>query len=116
MAAEGVEYVAFDPMKSQEDWQIVDGVLYGGYKSLHGIGDSKAKKFIEDRDNGGLSEKQLEQLRNAKSHFAELNPITKTYHDYYYDHDKVNLNGPAHFIKDIPEGLPHKTERVFLGS
>lgn len=49
MANEGISYVAFDSVKSEAHWCAKDGVLYGGATGLRGIGEAKAKAFMEKR-------------------------------------------------------------------
>ena len=58
MVREGIEFVAFDLEKSQMNWSVQDGKLYGGFIALKGIGESKAAKLIAARDAGTLTDKQ----------------------------------------------------------
>ena len=47
MTKNGIEFRSFDADSSQISWSSKDGVLFGGYTSLKGVGEIKAKKLVE---------------------------------------------------------------------
>lgn len=53
LLAEDYKIVLFDKEKSMEDWELIDGVLYGGFVNIKGCGITKAKNLIKKRKNGG---------------------------------------------------------------
>ena len=116
MVREGMRYVPFDIDKSQADWSVQDGVLYGGFKSLHGIGDVKASKLVAARDAGTLTEKQRAAVAEARSAFADIFPFRTLYGHLYDDPEGNNIGSPVVHIEDLIECVPrHGEERVFLG-
>jgi len=49
---EGFKYIPFDPDKSEVNWSVKDGVLYGGYTGIKGCGIKKAQTLIKKRKEG----------------------------------------------------------------
>lgn len=115
LAREGVDFVPFDIDKSEEDWSVKDGILYGGFSSLIGIADKGAKKYIDLRKNGLLVGKERDKVLSKKSQFAEIFPFHKNYADVYKNPKKYNIYDDVVNISDLVEGMPHRCERVFLG-
>lgn len=113
LSLEGVKYVLFDPEKSQADWAVVDGQLVGGFKVFTGVGDSTAERLVAKRDAGQLTITDLNNLRCKGSIFDGILNFTEKYIDFYSG--KANVRGNVYFLNQIPEGLPHNSERVFLG-
>lgn len=114
MVREGIEYVPFDLEKSQLNWSGQDGILYGGFVALKGIGESKATKLIAARDAGKLTEKQKQEIFKAENIFADIFPFNTNYKHLY---ENPQANGIASNLCQIVdlEGVPHNEERVFLG-
>jgi DNA polymerase III alpha subunit len=114
MVREGIEYVPFDLEKSQLNWSGQDGILYGGFVALKGIGESKAAKLIAARDAGKLTEKQKQEIFKAENIFADIFPFNTNYKHLY---ENPQANGIASNLCQIVdlEGVPHNEERVFLG-
>lgn len=110
---EGYKYTYFDVNNSGEDWEVVDGHLLGGFKTLHGVGNVSAKKYIQKRNQGILSEAEIEKLNKLDSPFKDVFFISHIFANYYAGRMKVN--GKVWKIVEIEEGLPHGTERYFLG-
>ena len=52
LLAEDYKIVLFDKEKSQEDWELIDGVLYGGFVNIKGCGVTKARNLLKKRKNG----------------------------------------------------------------
>ena len=114
MVREGIEFVAFDIEKSQKNWSVQDGKLYGGFVSLKGIGESKAEKLIAARDCGRLTHKQREDIEKRESLFYDIFPLHTKYGHLYNDPHNNGVAGKVWNIRDLTEGIPHGEERVFL--
>ena len=114
MVREGIEYVAFDLAKSQLNWSTQEGVLYGGFVALKGIGESKAAKLIAARDAGKLTEKQREEIAKAENLFADIFPFHTKYAHLYNDPKSNGIASKLDVIVEL-ENIPHNEERVFLG-
>lgn len=52
LLAEGYQIILFDKEKSQEGWELIEDVLYGGFTNIKGCGVTKAKNLIKKRKNG----------------------------------------------------------------
>jgi DNA polymerase III alpha subunit len=85
MAEEGVSYVAFDIERSDVNWAAVDGALLGGFMNLEGIGPAKARKAVEDRTAGKMSDEQRAKLLALPVKFSELYPLRAAYAGIYAD-------------------------------
>jgi DNA polymerase III alpha subunit len=114
MVREGIEYVAFDLDKSRLNWSAQDGVLYGGFTALKGIGESKAAKLIAARDSGKLTDKQREEIAKAENLFADIFPFHTKYAHLYNDPKNNGIASKLDVIVEL-ENIPHNEERVFLG-
>lgn len=115
LVREGVQYVPFDLQRSQLNWSVQDGKLYGGFLALHGVGEAKAAKLIAARAAGTLTPKQVDELAQAKNAFAEIFPFHKKYGALYTDPTANGIAGKVWDIVDITDGLPHGEERVVIG-
>ncbi len=101
MVKEGLKYVPFDIDKSEEHWAAKGDVLYGGFMNLHGFGEAKAKKFLEARNAGKLTQKMRDDVTNATNIFADLFPF-RTKYGHMYDDPKGNgLGGELWKIEDF---------------
>lgn len=117
MDREGIKYIPFDLKKSEANWCIKNGKLYGGFTALHGIGPAKAKKLIKARGAKTLTDKQFKFIREAKNPFKDIFPFHTNYQHLY---DDPEGNGIASDISEIDNinlanNVPHGEERVFLG-
>jgi DNA polymerase III alpha subunit len=117
MNREGFEYVPFDLKKSEVNWCVKDGKLYGGFTALRGIGEVKAAKFIKARNEGTLDAKQLAFIEKASNSFADIFPFHTHYQHLYDDPDAHGIGSQVYEIADINTAgdVPHGQERVFLG-
>jgi len=115
MVREGIEYVAFDVERSQINWSVQDGKLYGGFTAMKGIGESKAAKLVSARDSGKLTDKQRDDIANCENIFADIFPLHTKYGDLYDNPESNGIAGKVWNIADLTEGIPHGEERVFLG-
>lgn len=109
---EGYQYAFFDAELSREDWAVIDGRLIGGFKALNGVGDISAKKYVAKRDSGELTTETLQRLLKKGSVFKDVLYITHTYGSYYDGCERVK--GDVLQLAQIPEGLPHGAERIFI--
>ncbi len=115
MVREGIEYTPFDIDLSEENWCVKNGMLYGGFTSLKGIGASKAAKLIQARNEGKLTAKQREDIENAENIFSNIFPFKTNYSHLYDDPQGSGIGSLVLRIEEINEGIPHGEERVFLG-
>lgn len=69
---EGVQYQAIDLEHSGMNWKAVEGRIVGGIMNAKGYGPVKARRYIELRDAGKLTEKQRLHLANSEVQFADL--------------------------------------------
>lgn len=91
LSRDGVEYVAFDPERSVEDWAVVDGRLIGGLLGIPGIGEKTAKAILNRRANGlKLSEGQAKLLAR-ESIYASAFPTRKKFGHIYADPARAGI-------------------------
>lgn len=123
---EGYKFVPFDPMLSEVEWSIKDGVLIGGFTSVKGVGKKTAAKMLELRDEHGegwldeLTEAQRNKLTgDFNTPWHELNRFGKLYSELYDDPISYRseaiprgARGPIYRIADIPD---EKGTFTFLG-
>ena len=114
LAKEGIEYVPFDPDKSELNWSVKEGKLYGGILALKGYGVSKGGKFISMRESDLLTEKMRENVLKAENPFKEIFPFHKAYGHLYDDPEGNGIADELTEIENIQEGIPHGHERVFI--
>jgi DNA polymerase III alpha subunit len=117
LAREGVEYIPLDIKKSLANWSVQGGKLYGGFISLKGIGEAKAKKLIEARNSPvGLSAEVIEKIKKAENPFNEIFPFHNRYANIYKSPAEHGVASKKIIdIADIEDGIAHGHERVFLG-
>lgn len=101
MSKEGIEYVAFDPYLSEKDWCVKDGKLIAGVISLYGFGESKANKFIEKRNAGLLTQKDIDDANSRNSVFGDIFPMKTLYSDIYDNPKKHGIIGKVSKIEDL---------------
>lgn len=99
---DGIKYKFFSPGKSEADWCVKDGVLYGGFITLHGIGPVMAKKAVKLRqENKRPPQGMLTKIKQAISPFKYLYPAKELYGDYYSDPQSKGLNGSVEKIINV---------------
>lgn len=113
MAKEGIKYVAFDVEKSEENWSAKDGVLYGGFMNLHGFGVAKARKFIEARKAGVLTDKMKADAAKAENVFNDIFPFQTKYGKMYEDPEDSGLGGKLFYIEQLDGS--QSGSHLFLG-
>lgn len=126
LTEEGYQYVPFDPVRSLASWSIADGVLFGGFDSIRGIGEKTADRLVVARDRAGdgswldrLTEAQRLRIQKAELRWKSLSHFSETYAALYKDPDKWRSEGikkgikpPVYRIRDLPEP---KGSYAFLG-
>jgi len=60
------KFVLLDPNKSEKTFSLKDGIIYGGFSNIKGIGEKQADKIIEARDKVN-SIQQFKKLVGAKN-------------------------------------------------
>lgn len=120
LTAEGHEVVPFDCHKSEADWSIQDGKLYGGFTAVKGVGKKTAETFRklreEDRDNwlDKLTPAQHDKLtKEFNTPWHDLNRRGKMYARYYDEPDAMGVRGPVLRLDQIPE---EKGQYCFIGT
>lgn len=83
MVKEGVQYVRFDPLLSEETWSIKDGKLVAGYNALKGFGDSKSKDYVDARKAGKLTQEMINKALAAEDMFDDIFPLQTKYGHLY---------------------------------
>ena len=103
---EGLEYVAIDPDKSEVKWSIQNGMLYGGLKSIDGIGPKKAQEIVKKRKAGtGFTPSIVNKLLNPKTPFIDIFPCETRYGILYSEYKKYELERkPKHIEKVVDKG------------
>jgi DNA polymerase III alpha subunit len=117
MHNEGFEFVPFDVDKSEVNWCVKDGVLYGGFTSLKGIGAVKAAKLVSDRNAGRLTQKQKDMLADCQNKFANLFPFHVSYSDMYEHPKEYGIVDKVYDISGINKAgdVSHDESVVFMG-
>jgi DNA polymerase III alpha subunit len=90
---EGFEYVPVDPDMSDVNWSVHEGKLLGGLTNIHGLGESKAKKIIENRRAGKVDTPSIiRMLINARTDFDILFPCQHFWSEYYESGNVVTID------------------------
>jgi len=113
MAAEGVEYSAFDPELSDINWSVQSGRLVGGFMNLVGFGPSKAVAAVEARRLGRMDDKLRARIAAAHVKFSDLYPITRTYAAWYAD--PVGHGCRVGSVIYTADKLPDGVDALFIG-
>lgn len=103
--SEGVRFVPFDPLRSLEDWAVIDGELIGGFQNLAGFGPAKASAAIEQRAAGGWNKKMRTAIEAAAVSFANLYPLRTAYGDIYRNPENYGCETGSKVLEigDFPE-------------
>ena len=94
LTEEGVDFVAFDPKTSRENWEVIKGRLTGGYINLKGVGETTARELVKARDSkAGLNDKQRAKVEDAEVLYSNLFPAKARYARLYADPIKHGFTG-----------------------
>lgn len=104
LRTEGIDYIPFDPILSEENWSAKDGKLIGGMRSLVGIGPVKAANYINKRNTTGLTQKDLDYLGSLKIKNKELYPAHALWGDLYRDPSLMNVAGRIGQFSELEDG------------
>lgn len=118
MTREGVQYIPFDVELSEENWSVKDGKLVGGFMALKGIGEASAKRLIEARNAGRLTEKDRAKIASCENIFNDIFPFKTLYGGIYENPSRHGVATDKIYtieeIKSMPV-IKHNTELVFMG-
>ncbi len=109
--AEGYQYVPFDLEKSQEDWAIIDGKVFGGFTAVRGIGPRTARDCLSRRhaDPDGWTDTLTAAQRNRllspyNTPWHDLTRLSETYGHLYKEPHLANVRkGTIMQLADVPE-------------
>jgi len=98
---DNVKHEYFNAEKSIEQWSVQDGILYGGMRTLAGMGPVLAAKAVKLRTAGGAYPTGMKnKIKKAISPFKYLYPAKELYGDYYDDPKSHNLSGKVSLISE----------------
>lgn len=99
---DNIEYIPFDPDKSDVNWTIVDGKLLGGFKNIDGIGDAKAAKIISDiKSRKKLTKSVFDKIMSGKTKYDILFPTEYHFGDIYKNYTKYGLQKRPSKIDEV---------------
>lgn len=84
-----IRHLPMDWRRAAPSWSIVDGALMPGIDSAVGFGSVLAEKFVEARETGKLTAKQIEKVEAAEKLYDSLFPMEEAYASYYEGKEKV---------------------------
>lgn len=100
---DGIEYIAFDPDESMENWTIQDGKLLGGLVNIKGIAEKKAKDIVARRRMGTLTPAMAKFLFYPKTEFDILYPCKHYFGELYDNPGKFGIKNPPQKIVEIEQ-------------
>lgn len=103
LTAEGVPLIPFDIDRSEATWTAKDGTLIGGFTNLVGVGPVKAANYIEKRNAGALTEKDITFIKKCKVKHEDLRPAHTLWGDIYEHPDDYNIHGRVHEFADLED-------------
>jgi hypothetical protein len=101
LSEEGVEYIPFDIDKSEAEWTVKDGVLFGGFKNLHGIGPAKSAYYVDKREREGLTDVDRKKISKHAVKHLDLRPAHTLWGDIYENPGKYNIHGKVRELGDL---------------
>ena len=115
LTREGVGYVPFDPDRSELNWSVKEGKLYGGFLALKGVGASKASKLIERRaaNGGALDAATRAELAALENVFADPFPTESRFGEFYLNPEKMGIRSGTNVSR--VEQIAGEGEFVFIG-
>lgn len=113
MVKEGLKYKPFDLQLSEKNWCVKNDTLVGGFLALKGFGEKKSEKFIALRNEGKLTQKQLDEVAKASNVFEDIFPMRTKYGAMYEDPKAHNLIGQLRTIDQL-DGSQEGSE-LFIG-
>jgi len=101
LVKEGITYKPFDPALSEINWAVKDGVLYGGFINIHGVGPAKAAQLVARRNADKLTKKDLEVIAGAALKFIDLQEAHTLWGDLYARPEAHKIKGPIKQLGDM---------------
>jgi hypothetical protein len=99
---DNIEYTAFDPDESLENWSVVDGKLLGGLCSLKGIAHKKAKDILDCRaGRKKYTTSIFKTLANPESVFQILFPCYHWWGCFFNEPNSFGLENAPVEIQDV---------------
>jgi DNA polymerase III alpha subunit len=115
MTKTGIKFKPFDADDSEVTWSSKNDTLFGGFTSLKGVGDIKAKKLVEKRNTVGLTQTDRDFLQKCENKFSNLFPLKSKYSGYYKTPNEFCLSREVSTIEQL-ENIPHGEERIFIAT
>jgi DNA-directed DNA polymerase III PolC len=100
---EGIDYIPFDPDKSEANWSVQDGVLYGGYMNIVGIGPAKAGQYLAKRKAGTLTKEAKAKLLASTVKFKDLTEGRTLWGDLYDNPAMHGIRGKVKLIGQLED-------------
>lgn len=97
---EGIDYVPFDVDKSDANWSVQDGVLYGGFMNIVGVGPAKSGQYLAKRKAGTLTKEARAKLMSSTVKFKDLTEGRTLWGDIY---DHPSMHGIVGRVKLISQ-------------
>lgn len=101
---DGIEYTAFDPDVSVEEWSVHEGKLLGGLKTLKGIGTKKARKILAAREGlDHYTPSMVRTLMDPDTPFNILFPCEHYWGGFFNNPNDYGLDEPPVTIDTVTE-------------
>lgn len=115
LTREGVGYVPFDPELSEVNWSVKNGQLCGGFVALKGVGESKARALITERDAnaGRLSDAKRAELLALENSFADPFPTRSRFAAWYENPEAMGVRAGTAVVH--VEDIKGEGEFVYIG-
>jgi len=137
LVKEGFKYIPVDAEKSEINWAVKNGVLYGGLTNIRGVGGNAAQKIIDWRNKKlteinivkkvgkkkvkevAMRQYQLpaglaKKLENPVTPFDNIFEAETLFAEYYEDPEKFGIRGHVWKILEVIDQEPDQNI-VFLG-
>lgn len=104
LVVEGYKYKDFHRQKSQVNWSVQDGVLYGGLVNVKGIGEKTAEAIIAAREAGEeLTAGQQRKIDTAETPFKHAFKRESLFGSLIRNPEDYNISSKIYNIDEIPE-------------
>lgn len=102
---EGVGYTPIDPDFSLAHWTCADGRLIGGIQNAKGFGPVLAKRYIDAREAGTLTDKQRQRLMKAEVKFSDLHEAHTKFGWAYDEPERIGVTSglPIVNMRDVKD-------------
>lgn len=100
---EGISYVPFDVDKSDANWSVQDGVLYGGFMNIVGVGPAKSGQYLAKRIAGTLTQEARKKLLSSVVKYSDLDEGKTLWGDLYANPSMHGIRGRVKMIADLED-------------